>query len=141
VLNFLLSDAIAHRLLDNVEKLDDPRQAFALAELYRRTSDALWQEVAPSGVRGGVIPGPRRELQREYVNRVAFALVRPSGTARADQRALLRSQSQALLRRLEAAERAAVASPGSDEATRAHLSLSAENLRLALAAPLQRQGL
>jgi hypothetical protein len=142
VLNYLLSDAIAHRLLDNVEKLDDPRQAFALAELYRRTGDALWKEVSPAGVRGGMIPGPRRELQREHVNRVAFALVRPSGTARADQRALLRSQAQALLVRLEAAERwAAAAGPRSDEATRAHLSLSAENLRLALAAPLMRQGL
>jgi hypothetical protein len=142
VLNYLLSDAIAHRLLDNVEKLDKPRQAFALAELYRRTGDALWKEVGASGVKGGVIPGPRRELQREHVNRIAFALVRPSATARADQRALLRTQAQALLARLEAAQRwADDAGPRSDDATRAHLAISAENLRLALTAPLQRQGL
>jgi len=142
VLNYLMSDAIAHRMLDNVGKLDDPREAFALTELYRLTSQALWREVGARGVAGGSIPAPRRELQREHVNRVAFALLRPSGGARADQRAVLRAQAQALLRRLEAAERRLAAGGARpDDATRAHLALSAESLRLALAAPLVRQGL
>jgi hypothetical protein len=136
VLNYLLSGAIAHRLIENTGKLDDPRQAFELAELYEHTMQAVWSDLST----GRTIDGPRRELQREHINRIAVAVVAPQPFTRVDQRALMRAQAQTLLRRLEAAERR-LARPGADAATRAHIADSAETLRSALGASLIRLGL
>ncbi|MGO7594228.1 hypothetical protein, partial [Rhizobium leguminosarum] len=53
----------------------------------------------------GDIPAARRELQREHVNRLAQMLLRPQSLSRADARALLRAEAQALLPRIQAAAR------------------------------------
>jgi hypothetical protein len=128
VLNYLMSEAIAARILDSVGKFDRPAEAFQLRELYGRLQQDIWSEL---GRMPSIAPG-RRELQREHVNRLAAAILRPG--ARADARGLLREQARALLPRLEkAAQRA-------DPDTRDHLADSADTLRRALAAPLLRQG-
>lgn len=135
VLGHLMSDTVAARLLDSVGKYDRPAEAFQLSELYARLFAAVWSELD----RAQAIPPPRRELQREHVNRLAAALLRPTPQARADARSLLRAQSRALLVRIEAAQQRRGGT--FDAETKAHLTDAADTLRLALAAPMQRQGL
>jgi hypothetical protein len=132
VLAYLMSDGLAARLLDTVGKFDHPDQAFALTEVYARLQAGVWSELGS----GRPIAAARRELQRDHLNRVAAAVLRPSPQARADARGPLREQARALLRALDRA-----AARSADAATRTHLSDSAETLRRALVAPLQRQGL
>ncbi|WP_343051310.1 zinc-dependent metalloprotease [Pseudaquabacterium terrae] len=132
VLTQLMSDALAVRVLDSEAKAARPAEAFPLTELYKRLENDVWSELGGKGD----IPAPRRELQREHLNRLAAALLRPGGGLRADARSLWRSQAQGLLPRLEAATRR----PELSEAARVHLKDSADTLRAALAAPLQRAG-
>ena len=134
VLAYLMSDMVAARILDGVGKVDHPAEAFQLGDLYERLSDDVWGDLA---TRGAISPA-RRELQRDHVNRLAAALVRPAG-ARVDTRGLVRTQARALLTRLEAAQRGAGANP--DAQSRAHLADSADTLRQAFAATLQRLAL
>jgi hypothetical protein len=134
----LMSDAVAARILDSEAKAEPAVQggkadAFHLSELYARLARELWSELDASR---GDIEMARRELQREHVNRIANALMRPSAASRADQRALLRAQAQALLPRLTAAARRTSIS----EEGRAHLVEAANTLRQALAAPMVRMG-
>ncbi|HSV70257.1 MAG TPA: zinc-dependent metalloprotease [Methylibium sp.] len=130
VLGQLMSDAVATRLLDSEGKASSPAEHLPLAELYDRLFRDIWSELRS----GQDIAAPRRELQREHVNRLAAVLVRPSPGTRADARSLLRSQSQALLVRIEATLKRASLSA----AARAHLQDSAETLRQALEAKLLR---
>lgn len=133
VLNQLLSDAVAARILDSVGKADRPQTAFQLAELYQRLSRDVWSELA----RGGPISATRRELQRDHLNRIAGALLRPSPQARADARSLLRQQALWLQAQLH---KSLQRPQPLDAATRAHLQDSADTLAQALDAKLQRQG-
>jgi hypothetical protein len=134
VLNYLMSDIIATRILDSVGKFDKPSDAFQLTELHTRLSTDVWSELGT----GALIAQPRRDLQRDHVNRLSLAVVRPSGNGRADIRGHLREQARALLTRLDStlAKR-----PALDAETRAHLADSADTLRQALAATIQRQAL
>jgi hypothetical protein len=133
VLNQLMSDAVAARILDSVGKVDRPEAAFQLSELYERLHHDIWGELA----KGGNISATRRELQREHVNRVASSLVRPNPAARADARSLLRAQALQLQAQLDKALKRRTPM---DAATRAHLQDSAETLSQALAAKLLRSG-
>jgi hypothetical protein len=135
VLAYLMSDALAARVLDSGAKFDRPEQAFQISELYQRLADDVWSELG----HGGSITPARRELQRDYVGRLAFALLRPSPAARADARGLVRVQARSLLARLEAAERKVNKDVDSD--TRLHLADSVDTLRQALAANIQRLAL
>ena len=74
VLNQLMSDAVAARMLDSVGKADRPEAAFQLSELYARLNRDVWSELA----KGGEISATRRELQRDHVNRVANACCGPA---------------------------------------------------------------
>jgi hypothetical protein len=141
VLAYLLSDGVAARVLDSVSKFDRQAQGFQLSELYQRLSEDVWSELGSKGSAPAAIAPPRRDLQRDYLNRVAFGLLRPSPGARADARGFLRVQARALLARLESAQKR-TARPGSvDAETQAHLADSADTLRQALAASIQRQAL
>lgn len=131
-LNALMSDAVAARMLDSEGKVSRPAEAFRLSELYARLTRDVWSELA--GARD--ITAPRRELQREHVNRVAGTLLRPGSLSRADARSLLRVQARTLLGRIHAA----LQRGGLSAEAQAHLQDSAETLGAALAAPLQRQG-
>jgi len=130
VIGQLMSDTVASRLLDSESKA--PRDALRLSELYSRLDKSVWSELGGNGD----IPAPRRELQREHVNRVAGLLLRPSSLSRADARSLVRSEAQAMLVRISAASKHKGLSPEA----RAHLQDSAETLSQALAAKMQRAG-
>ena len=132
VLGYLMGETLAARVLDSAAKFDRPEQALPLAEVYARVGREVWSELD----RGGPIAPERRELQREHLNRLAAALLRPQ--ARADARALVRAQSRALLARLQ---RAGSTGAARDAATRAHLDDAIDTLRQALAARLPRSGL
>jgi len=136
VLNYLMSDAIAGRMLESVGKFDRPADAFQLTELYSRLTNEIWAEL------GGKqsITQARRELQRDHVNRLSQAILRPAGAARVDARGQNRVQALGLLARLDGSIKRRGGS-AADPDTTAHLADSANTLRLSLNAPLQRQGL
>lgn len=132
LLNRLMSDALAARVLDNEGKLSPPDKPLRLTELYAQLETDVWSEL----VAHDDIPQPRRELQREYINRVVALVLRPGTLTRSDARALVRSRAVALAQRIDQASR----HKGLGADARAHLLDSAESLRSALAAPLQRAG-
>lgn len=134
LLSQLMSEGLAARVLDNQAKVDPKRtgadKAFQLSELYARLTRDVWLEVGS----GGDIAPARRDLQREHLNRLANLLLRPASQSRADARGLVRLEAQALLQRIDRARTGAGLSPEA----RAHLNDSADSLREALAAKLQR---
>jgi hypothetical protein len=132
----LMSDGVAVRLLDSEGKFERTKSgredAFRLSELYSRLTREVWSELGGSGD----IAAPRRELQREHVNRLSTMLLRPTAVSRADARSLLRVEAQTLLGRINGA----VKRPGLSAEARAHLADSADTLTQALQAKLQRAG-
>ncbi len=97
VLGYLMSEALAERLLDNIDKTrDKDKQPLTVRELHRTLFDTIWSdEAAPAGTESA-----RRNLQREHVNRLATAVVR-GASARADVRAIMRLQAVKLLAQLK----------------------------------------
>ena len=133
LLGQLMSDSVAARIIDSQGKAAKRDEAFQLSELYGRLERDVWSELGT----GGDIGAPRRELQREYINRVSAMLLRPSPSGRADARSLVRSRAQALLPRVLAASQR----KGLSADARAHLQDSADTLSQALSARLLRSGL
>ena len=132
LLGQLMSDAVAARIIDSQGKAARREDAFQLSELYGRLERDIWSELGSASDIGA----PRRELQREYINRVAAMLLRPSPTGRADARSLVRSRAQALLIRIGAA----AGRSGLSADARAHLQDAADTLAQALSARLLRSG-
>jgi hypothetical protein len=133
LLGALMNDTVAQRLLDSEGKGDNTAPPLRLSELYQRLVGEVWSELRTPN---GDIAGPRRELQREHVNRLTALLLRPGSLSRADARSLVRMQSQELLGRIQSAS----ARKGLSAEARAHLQDSADSLRQALSAPLLRAG-
>jgi len=133
VLAPLFGPEIAQRLLNNELKVSEPSQALTLFELYSTLHRAVWSELAT----GEDIPLIRRNLQREYVSRVALTVIRPAPNMPADARALLRADAAKLRDQLVAAQKR----PKASAETRAHLGESLATLDEALKAPLMRQTL
>ncbi len=129
----LMSDTVAARIVDSQDKAARPEDALQLSELYARLQKDIWGEL---GLRADIAPA-RRELQREHLNRIAAAVLRPGGASRADVRAQARVQAQALLAQIQGAL-GGRRTYGGD--TVAHLQDSADTLTQALAARLQRVG-
>jgi hypothetical protein len=133
VLAPLFGPEIAQRLLNNELKVRDKADALTLAEMYATVHRAVWSELAA----GEDIPLIRRNLQREYVTRVAMVVLRPTGTMPADARALLRADAQKLKTELMAMHKRQRLSVE----TRAHVAESIATLDEALKAPIVRQAL
>jgi hypothetical protein len=131
VLDTLMSPPIAQRLLNNAAKVDDPKSALKLSELYGTLHDAVWSELKT----GRDITLFRRNLQREYVTRVADALLRPSNSMPADARALLRQDAAKLRGELVRASTRSMSAEA-----RAHVAEMATMLNEAQKAPVVRQG-
>ncbi|MBJ7308943.1 zinc-dependent metalloprotease [Rugamonas sp. CCM 8940] len=131
MLDQLLSDQVAARLLDSQEKLGDGVQGLSLGELYASVQTAVWSELKG----GKEISTMRRNLQREHLKRLTAILLRPSAETPADARSLQRENAIELQRDL----RAALARAAGRE-TRAHLSESVETLGQALKAAMLRAG-
>ncbi len=130
VLDTLMSASIAQRLLNNAAKVDDPKDALGLPELYTTLHGAVWSELKS----GKDITLFRRNLQREYATRVADALVRPTGSMPADARALLRVDAARLRSELAAASTRHMSAEA-----KAHVAEMAALLDEAQKAPLVRQ--
>ena len=128
-----MSDTLASRIIDSQGLIDKPADAFQLSDLYSRLERDIWSELDVASD----IPAPRRELQREYLNRVAATLLRPAGASRADTRSLVRAQAQVLLVRVNKAAGRTKLSPD----VQAHLQDCADTLAQALSAKVQRVGL
>jgi len=133
VLGPLLGPDIAQRLLNNELKARERAEALTVAELYATLHRAIFSEVQA----GQDVPLLRRNLQREYVARVALVLVRPAPNMPPDARALLRADAVKLRAELAAAAKRRHLSVE----TRAHLAESHATLDEALRAPLLRQAL
>jgi len=137
VLAALMSDSFAQRLTDSAPKLDHPEEALMPHDVYTRLTRALWTDDGTFGPgASGDIPTRRRELQRDYVNRLSNVLLRTPAGVRVDLRVDLRAEAVALLPRIKAAQK----HRGLSEASKRHLADCAETLRLALAAPMLRAG-
>ena len=134
VLAQLLGETVAQRLVNNEAKVDDPSQALRLSELYATLHGAVWSEIATKAPRD--IPLMRRNLQREYVVRVASVLLRPTSALPADARALLRADATKLRGEIAKAKDGKALSPEA----KAHLYEALAQLDEALKAPLIRQG-
>ena len=132
VLNTLLSDTVLARLQDSEVKVREADQALTLNELFTALRGSIWSELKT----GGSIPGPRRDLQREHLRRIATVLTRPSSSTPSDAIALFREEAKALSAQIKAAS----AQGNRDTPTRAHLAEAAGTLDEALKAPLVRQG-
>jgi hypothetical protein len=132
VLDRLMSPVVAQRLLNNESKVDDPREALRLPDLYATLHAAVWSELRT----GKDIPLPRRNLQREYVTLVANALIRPAQSMPADARALLRADAKRLRAELAAAQSRKWSREG-----QAHIADMLAMLDEAQKAPIVRQGL
>ncbi len=133
VLDQLMNDAVAARLLDSQEKVADRSKLLKLSDLYDTLNGAIWSELKT----GQEITPMRRNLQREHLRRVANSLVRPAPTTPADARSLNREDAIELQGQI----RAALAKGGASKESRAHLRESLDTLSEALKAPLQRAGL
>ncbi len=131
VMDILYADGVAQRLLDSEDKLAKPADAMKLSEVYDTLQNAIWAELRT----GGDITTMRRNLQREHIKRLSNALIKPSNTAPADARSLMREEAT----QLQGQIRAAMGKPMSKEA-RAHLGESLNTLSEALKAPMQRAG-
>ena len=131
VLDVVMADNVAQRLLESESKVADPSKLLKLSELYDTLQNAIWSELKT----GGDIAYLRRNLQRDHVKRIAGALLRPAGNTPADVKSLQRENAV----QLQIQIRAAVAKPMSKEA-KAHLAESLNLLSEALKAPLQRAG-
>ncbi len=130
VLDQLLSEAIAARLVESEMKLANTRQAFRLAELYATVQAAVWSEL--DGAKE--ISPLRRNLQREHLRRVTASLIRPSAAAPADVRPLQRENAKRLIAKIKR-----VLGKGKlGLESSAHLVEAMETLEDALKAPLQR---
>ena len=131
ILNYLMSDDLAERLLNNSDKLQDRKvRPLTVAEMAQQVNDAVWAR--PS--RTADSASWQRNLQREHVNRLALAVVRPAGD-RADTRAVMRQQAQQLLKRLRSMGASA------DATEQAHRQDCIDTLTQALQATMVRSGL
>jgi len=131
VLGQLMSETVAQRILDSEVKVSDPKSALRLSELYDTLQESIWSELRT----GRDITPLRRNLQREYLARVANTLLRPTGSMPADARSLQREEAKALRRDIAAAQN----KPAFSREARAHLAEALVQLDEALKAPLVRQ--
>lgn len=131
VLDVLMADAVAQRLLDSQDKVVNGNKVLKLSDMYDGLQEAIWSELRT----GNDISAMRRNLQREHLKRIANTLVRPAATTPADAHSLQRENAIQLQNRI----RTALGKPMSKEA-KAHLAESLSTLNEALKAPLQRTG-
>src|ERR1700674_473558 len=132
VLDQLMSEMVANRVLNADLKLVDPSQGFKLSELYETLQNTIWKELKT----GQDISALRRNLQREHLRRTVNMLIQPSPTLPADAKSLTRENAIAL----RASIQTALKKKGYGREAHAHLAESLSTLDEALKAQLQRSG-
>ena len=80
ILGIMPPEIVASRIIDNATKVAAKDAPLTLADLYGRLTKDIFSEL---GGRDDIAP-LRRELQRDYVNRLAGQLLRPGAASRAD---------------------------------------------------------
>jgi hypothetical protein len=130
VLNQVLSDGVAQRLLDSESAVDHPADALKLSEVYGSLHAAIFSELKT----GRDITLLRRNLQREYLSHLTRQILRPVASMPADARAIARADARALRREMASAMNRS----GYSAEARAHLAESIETLDEALKAPVVR---
>ncbi|HET6788320.1 MAG TPA: zinc-dependent metalloprotease, partial [Aquabacterium sp.] len=105
VLGSLMNEALAERLLDNIDKSRDREpQPLTVRELHRRVREAIWSPPGPRiDATREATASWRRNLQRDHVNRLSLGILR--GGTRADVRAQLRQQARLLVEQLRRSSR------------------------------------
>jgi hypothetical protein len=132
VLDQVMSDVTATRIVESQGMVKAPRDAFQLSELYDTLQASIWSELKS----GREITPMRRNLQREHLRRVTSMMLRSSGSTPADARSLMRLNAQQLAAELRAAQTKLSYSKES----RAHIAESLNTLEESLKAPMQRAG-
>ncbi|HZZ94009.1 MAG TPA: zinc-dependent metalloprotease [Usitatibacter sp.] len=132
VLDQVMNEATATRVLATQELVENPKDAFQLSELYDTLQASIWSELKA----GQDISPMRRNLQREHLRRIVAILLRPTNGMPADARSLMRVDAQQLAVQIKAAQRHGNLS----KETKAHLAESLGTLEDALKAPLIRMG-
>jgi uncharacterized protein DUF4953 len=130
VLDVLLSDPVATRLLDSQEKVSDRTRLLKLSDLYDTLQNSIWAELKT----GRDISPMRRNLQREHLRRIVNMMLRTSPTTPADARSLAREDALEIQGQI----RSALAKGGQSKETRAHLRETLDTLTETLKAPMQR---
>ncbi|TAK45837.1 MAG: DUF5117 domain-containing protein, partial [Betaproteobacteria bacterium] len=74
ILDHLLSDTVAARLLESPDRATGGTRVLSLAELHERLQAAIWSEA----LAGRDVELMRRNLQREHLRRVAGVLIKPA---------------------------------------------------------------
>ena len=129
VLDRLMSEKTAGRVLDSSFKTETGRKALSLSELYDTLQAAIWSDLKGAGD----INLMRRNLQREHVKRLTLVLTRSTAIP-ADARALQRQNARQLVAQLNVAR----LRPGLSKEARAHLEDSLNTVEEALKAPMSR---
>jgi hypothetical protein len=132
VLDQVMSDAVASRIIESQNYATKPKETFQLSELYDALHASIWSELKS----GREITPMRRNLQREHLRRIVTALLRPAAATPADARSLHRMDAIAL----SAEIRAAQSKGGFSKEAKAHLAESLNALDEALKAPMLRVG-
>jgi hypothetical protein len=127
ILNQITAPMLFARIRD-AEMKYGPEEVVTIPELMEALSAAVWREVE----QGTSVPAMRRDLQRAHLERmIALVTDAPGGTP-ADARAVARMTLEELVGGLTTA----LARPGLDAYTRAHLNESRARGERALAAGL-----
>jgi len=132
VLDQVMSDVVAARVIESQGMVANPKDALQLSELYDTLQASIWSELKT----GRDITPMRRNLQREHLRRVANMLLHGSPSMPADARSLMRMNAISLAAQIRAVHN----KPGYSKETRAHLDEALDTLEEALKAPMLRAG-
>jgi hypothetical protein len=133
VLDHLLSQQVAARIVSAGYVAERPSELLSLAQLYDALQGSIWSELDG----GRDIPRMRRNLQREHMKHLVAALLKPAGDAQADVHSLNRANAVALRARAQHA----LAARGLSPEARAHLQETVATIDDALKATPVKAGM
>ncbi|MBA3659726.1 MAG: zinc-dependent metalloprotease, partial [Gemmatimonadales bacterium] len=134
LLGQLLDPAVLERIRDAELRVRAGDDGFTLPELFATLDGGLWSELGTKPGTAQNIGSIRRDIQRQYLNRLISFVVSPAVGTPEDAQTLARLSMTELAGRLDRA----LARPATDfdTYTRAHLVDSRERITQALTAPM-----
>ena len=134
VLSYLMNEGLADRLADNLDKSRDQSTAgLSALELHHRIQQAVWNTSGDQPDQASW----RRNLQREYVNRLTVYLLR-GGSIKADTRSAIREQATQTLALLKSGAGSKKGKGFEDQAWQIHRQDCIDTLERALQASVVR---
>jgi hypothetical protein len=142
LLEDLVHPARLQRMIDTQVRTEG--DTYGPSELLQRLSDAIWMELGPDGRDPESINSFRRPLQRTYTDRLvqlmmnttSWITISTGGIDQIDTPEDIRSLARLELQDLSTALDRALADPGLDRATEAHLTETKERVDRALEASM-----